>query len=116
MKRTCREAVPLSCYEALLRVQLESNKSRLVRGVLGVWRLAAGKPSMQCMRMDNLLAVGLNHARGAELARPGRASSIFRAGPGVIELARLVGLAQGRSSWLALGLTLVQKVSHRNHA
>ena len=40
------------------------------------------------------------HARGPELARPGRASSIFRAGPGVIELARLVGLAQGRSSWL----------------
>ena len=42
----------------------------------------------------------LYHTRGAELARPGRASSIFRAGPGVIELARLVGLTQGRSSWL----------------
>ena len=51
----------------------------------------------------SMLAVGnqyLYHGRGPELARPGRASSIFRAGPGVIELARLVGLAQGRSSWL----------------
>ena len=54
--------------------------------------------TVECYTAEYLTVMVLYHTREAELARPGRASSIFRAGPGVIELARLVGLTQGRSA------------------